>query len=135
MAKILYDPDLPPEYPIEDWLADYTWLCQHSPQVVSDLLDGDTSAFVLHFSETRKNSTVADYCRKRFVAAMTYLQNNLDAVNFGKFGVVGGEKALIAKPVIVTLYRFFVARPDDAVDMPIPRKIFIQELKDTYESR
>jgi hypothetical protein len=101
----MYDPDLPPEYPIEDWLADYTWLCQHSPEVVSDLLNGDISAYVLHFAETRQNPFVADFCRRRFVAAMTYLQNNLDAIDFGKFSVVGTERALISKAVIVTLYR------------------------------
>ena len=130
----MYDPDLPPEYPIEDWLADYTWLCQHSPEVVSDLLNGDISAYVLHFAETRQNPFVADFCRRCFVAAMTYLQNNLDAIDFGKFSVVGTERALISKAVIVTLYRFFVARPDDAIDMPIPPEIFIEELKDTYKN-
>lgn len=118
---------------MEDWLADYTWLCQHSPQVVSDLLNEDISAYLLHFSETRKNPVIADYCRKRFVAAMTYLQNNLEAINFGKFSVVGEERVLVSRAVIVTLYRFFVARPDDAIDMPIPPEIFVAELKDTYK--
>jgi hypothetical protein len=129
----IYDPEPPSVYPIQSWLDDYSWFCQQPEQVVSDLLSGDISAFYRHFSDTRKDSDVADFCRRRFVAAMSFLQENLDMIDFGKFGVVGTDKALVSKPVIITLYRFFAARPDHAVDMPLPRDVFIQELKNVYD--
>ena len=86
-----------------------------------------------HFQSTRENPLLADHCLRRFQAAIIFLENNLEALDFGRAVVVGSESALVSKHVVKTLYRFFVGRPDNAVDFPIPIAVFVREVQSEIE--
>ena len=121
--------DAPQEYTLEEWLADYQWFCRLTEQF------GPNSASIRfpdvrkRFDETRQNPPIALYCARRFYAAMAYLEENMSSLNFGKVGVFGSERMLINRKVIVTLYRFFAARPDNAIYEHLPVEDFITEVK------
>lgn len=83
-----------------------------------------------HFQSTRKDVLRADHCLQRFRAAIIFLEDNREALNFGKAAVVGPRASLISKHVIKTLYRFFAAMPDEALDTPISIEVFVRELQE-----
>ena len=113
------------KYPAKDWRADCDWYFSRNRAAkgmeMHDLIE--------HFQSTRENPLLADHCLRRFQAAMIFLEDNLEALDFGKAVVVGSERALVSKHVIKTLYRFFVGRPDHAVKLPIPIAVFVREVQ------
>jgi hypothetical protein len=116
-------------YPLRDWLSDYAWLCQESHKHGPHSASMGIEAFEAHFFETRKDPALANHCMERFVAAVSYLDQNISAIDSGKAAVVGKDRILVSKRVIITLYRFFVGRPDHDIDFPIPIDVFLREVK------
>jgi hypothetical protein len=126
-------PILPPkEYPIQHWRDDYAWFCSETRQRGPASMGMDE--FRSHFRSTRPNPIIAEYCLQRFVAAMQYLEANIQALDFGKFAVVGNDRFMVHKSVIITLYRFYAARPDNHIDDVVPIESFIKELEKSSES-
>jgi hypothetical protein len=87
-----------------------------------------------HFYETRPNPKVAEHCLSRFAAAMSYLDANSKSILVENLGVSGTDTSLMSNSVWFTLYRFYVTRPDAAVNMPIPLDVFMREAISDFEN-
>jgi hypothetical protein len=126
--------DTPTEYPLKSWLEDYRWYCSESHARGPHSASMDIDDFRSYFKRTRNDPFAANYCLERFIPAMQYLESNRDSICFGKFGVSGDDRFMVRRHVIITLYRFYAARPDHAIDDIVPVKDFIKELKDSHEA-
>lgn len=115
-------------YPLATWKADCDWFHQASSKYLPNSASMEMEEFHGHFCSTRKDPFVARYCLDRFVAAMKYLDKNADSICQGELGVTGSNGVdLVSVAVFITLYRFFVARPDCHLDTPIPLDVFLKE--------
>src|ERR1035438_758873 len=126
--------EVPSQYSLKDWIADYYWFAQQTKKPCYDPEGMDISVFENYFLSSRKVFPVADYCLRRFVAAMSYLNQNREAINFGKAGVVGEKNILVSKAVVISLYRLFAARPDHAIELDVPQEVFQAVIKEEMES-
>ena len=116
-------------YPLEDWLSDYTWYAQETHKRRPYSASMGKEDFEAHFLRTRGRLAVANHCQERFLRAVSFLEENIRALDFGKAAVAGEESFMVSKAVIITLYRFFVAIPDYDIDVKIPLDQFIKEVK------
>ena len=116
-------------YPLEDWLSDYTWFCRESHKRAPYAADMGREEFEAYFLGTRDSPILANHCMERFVRAISFLEANIQALNFGRAAVSGEGEFLVSKAAIITLYRFFVAIPDDDIDVKVPLDQFIEEVK------
>lgn len=120
-------------YPWLDWLRDYDWFRQATSKHPPRSGGMGIELFEEHFYSTRPNRMVGRHCLERFYAAMSYLDENSHAIFVDTLGVAGQDVSLFSDSVLFTLYRFFVGRPDEYVDMPIPIDLFLREARDDNE--
>src|SRR5258708_76461 len=123
----------PPEkYSLESWNSDYAWFCAESHRLGPHSARIGIMEFRSYFIAIRADALVAEYCLKRFVPAMEYLESNISALSFGPFAVEGSDQFLVHRHVISTLYRFYAARPNHAIEDIVPIEDFIEELKESF---
>jgi hypothetical protein len=65
---------------------------------------------------------------------MSYLDANSKSILVENLGVSGTDTSLMSNSVWFTLYRFYVTRPDAAVNMPIPLDVFMREAISDFEN-
>jgi len=119
----------PKEYPLKAWLQDCDWYFEATKQWPTGLEAMGTEPSERHFSETRTDTLIANYCFRRFLLAVSFLQEHAPKLDFGKALVIGTRLHLVSKHMVVTLYRFFAAIPDQALGEPVPVDVFIDELR------
>jgi hypothetical protein len=85
--------------------------------------------FEAYFLRTRGNPALANHCLERFGRAISFLEANIQSLDFGKAAVAGEDQFMVSKAVIITLYRFFVAIPDYDIDVEITLSQFVEEVK------
>jgi hypothetical protein len=120
-------PDPMAAYPPNHWRTDFEWFCRESSKHPPHSASMGIEVFDEYFRSTRSNPAVAKHCRDRFVAAMSYLNENSEKILTDNLGVTGEDANLVCSSISLTLYRFFVARADGEVEMAIPFDVFLRE--------
>jgi hypothetical protein len=116
-------------YTLKEWLSDYTWFCQETHKYAPDSASMGREEFEAYFLRTRGNPSLANHCLERFVRAVSFLEANIRALDFGKAAVAGEGQFMVSKAVVITLYRFFVAIPDADIDVEVPLDQFLEQVK------
>lgn len=116
------------DFSAQEWMEHV----RHFEQVMTT---GATSASVespRYFSRQYPNPLEADYKRRRFEAAMRFLDENVDSFDEGKMAVVGKRESGVSTTLYLTLYRFF-AGPDVELDKSPPVDLVKAEYQKTKD--
>ena len=73
------------------------------------------------------DSFEAAWRRRRFVAAMVYLDHHIDALDSGRVAVAGRLDGHVPDFLILALYRYFAHATDDMLSKPPKPEHFIAE--------
>jgi hypothetical protein len=124
----------PYEYTLHEWLDHFKASSEFSLQGQSK---GSGRGWAEeYFAKTYPNPLEASYKRRRFVAALEFLEVNASVFDVEKVAVVDPKASLLSNALVLTLFRFYGPIPEAnlGVDHPSPEMI-LEMTKDYMSSK
>lgn len=122
--------------PLNDWLDDFSWFLDELHRR-SEAKDKNFSIEEVrdYFFDKYSDALIASYREKRILAADAYLQNHIKDFDSGRIAVVGEERALISKPLLLAMWAMFQNCPDDLLSEDFPVQIALDYIQRFSENK